>query len=78
MNRQAQSPTELAFQKEEFQNTLNLISQVDDRQLYVSKPLPLIAVVSRHRPMSRILQQRLLSIATPQAHLIMEHLHRQF
>lgn len=77
MNRRAQSSTELALQKDELENTLNLIGKVEDGYLYVYKPMPLIAVVSRHLPMPPTLQQHLLSIPTPQARLISDHLHRK-
>jgi hypothetical protein len=53
MNRTAQSPAEADFQYQAFQNTVNLIDQVDDRQLYLPTVPEVTAVDSKRRPISR-------------------------
>ena len=48
MNRTAHNQAEEAFQREQLQMTLNLLNQVDDRDMYFPMQVSLTKVDSRH------------------------------
>lgn len=77
MNRDANTPAETNFQRDEFRNTVHLINQIDDRQLYVRNSKRLIVVVSRRRHMQHLSPNHPFNYLSRQIRLALEYLHRQ-